>query len=265
MARDLWKTGINLGENTSLTKRIRHSSALDMFRRKSASRIGRKAVSFGISFIPIPVVKKLVDAAVKKGLDKARAWQTKHKLGRETMDAQSKEKKVKWGWKDMDVGSLDRYRWKVQHGVEVMNQALKKAVENEKDSVSVCNDWARPIAKYAYLRHRLTVLREKVSVIKVLCEDTEAWLNQVEDNVNASGIENKLRMKAAEINATRRDWDHAHCDEKLCVHGSAKRFVEEHKKIAKGLQVTTSFLTEIAEPPASKAVGTESYYGAPKN
>ena len=95
-------------------------------------------VNIGISFIAIQVVKDFVKNAVKKGLTLARQQQINYKFGKGHFywSGQPVEHKVKWGWKEINVADLDPYRWKVKHGVEVLNDAFKKAMEYEGASAS---------------------------------------------------------------------------------------------------------------------------------
>lgn len=146
MNRSLLAIGQDLAENPSWWKRIRHSKFADPFRRKSARRIGTKALSLTASIlIPIPVVKGLVMGAVKVGLAQARKVQIKYKTGNDqgkfthkgtehtTLKGKDQSKlddklahDVKWGWKALDIEGMDRYRWKVKHGVEMLNDTYEK-------------------------------------------------------------------------------------------------------------------------------------------
>ncbi len=281
MNRNLLIIGKDLAENPSWWKRVRHSKFADPFRRKSARRIGTKALSLTASIlIPIPVVKGLIMGAVKVGLSKARAVQIKYKTGKDQgkfthkgtehttlkgKDQDALDDKlahdVKWGWKALSVEHMDRYRWKVKHGVEILNDAYKKAVTHEDTTASVCNDWARAIAKYYYLEKRANMLREKAEVIKALAQATIDWVDKVQSDIATSKVESKLIAKAAEISAHSENDHHLKCDSTLCVLKHKQRFWTKHKKITQGVQTITSFTANnIADPVDSKTLYGKSYW-----
>lgn len=282
MNRSLLAVGIDLAENPSWWKRIRHSKFSDPFRRKSVRRIGTKALSFTASIlIPIPVVKGLVMGAVKVGIAQARKVQIKYKTGKDqgkfthkgTEHTALKGKDqgelddklahdVKWGWKALDIEGMDRYRWKVKHGVEMLNDTYEKARRHEGSTASICNDWARAIAKYYYLEKRTTILREKAEVIKALAQATIDWVDKVQLDLANSRVKEKLIDKAAEISAHADKGDsHQDCDDKFCVFDSKRRFWSKHKKITKGVQTITSFTAgNIEDPVESNTVYGKKYW-----
>ncbi len=264
--RSLWDTAVEYGENPSVWKKIRHSKFADPFRRKSVSRIGRKLIGLGVSFIPIPAVKDLVGKALDKVQEKIRSEQIKFKMRKHSVKMPGKregEGKIKWGWKALSVEDMDRYRWKVKHGVEMLNDAYAKAVKHESSTASICNDYGKAIAKWAYLQHRIEVIEEKAEIIKELCELTLDWTKGIKEDPALLKIEKELKEKAAEIEAAQDGDAHWDCDQSLCIFSSGKKFAVRHKKVVSGVSTVTSFLVNDMAPDVfSKDIGDPSTYSS---
>lgn len=243
-SHDLWEIGKQHADNVGLFKRFRHSKFLDPFRRgaKQAVRtVAGKATDVAISLIPIPLVKDIVEAAVDKAKEALRGHYTGSTLSE--IQATDTEGKVKWGWKDLDIEDMDRYRWKVHHGVKVLNDAFNKAAGNFSSSASICNDWVRPIAKYHYLNKRIYKLRERAEIIKALCEDTLKWTDDITSNPNYKNMESTLKQKVFEIDLIYDEpVHHMACDDTVCVKKDAMRFVDKHSAAVNGISTSLAYV-----------------------
>ena len=239
--RKIWDLGKNFADNHSWFRRIRHSKYADPFRRKSVTRVGKIAINVATSFIPIPVVKDLVTGAVKVGLAKAREKQIKMKKGSQANDDYTHS--TKWGWKDLDVTMMDRYRWKIKHGVEVFNEAYKKASQNYGDSASVCNDWVKAVSKWCYLEKRIEKMQERVSILQELLSDSQKWLDDVKGNSAFDHNRDQLISIAHDIDQSPADGKHTDCDSTLCVHKTERRFFERNKTFVDGVSTLIAFST----------------------
>ena len=255
--RDLWVVGKNFAENHSWFKSIRHSKFADPFRRKSASRVGKMAATIGTSFIPIPVVKDFVSGAVKYGLAMARERQ----LSRQRSEAVTPETNTKWGWKDLDVTMMDRYRWKIQHGVKVFNDAFKKAKDNENDSSTICNDFGKAVSKFCYLENRIKKMEDRVEILKALIADSEEWLNGITKDPTFMANKVALQTKCDALTAGDATDQHNECADTLCVHKTDKRFWERNKTFVAGVSSITAFVTDdVGFTPINTAIYSESNY-----
>jgi len=240
--RNIWAIGTNLGQNPSVWKQIRHSRFADAFRRASGTRLAHAGVKFAITMIPIPAVQNLVTTLEQKCRDKLREWQVSRNLAwiptdHKKFDQQDREHFVKWQWKNPPgLDEFDRFRWKVSHGVEMVNKTVE-ILENQGimadqpdhcQSASVCNDTARAISKFAYLVHRIEKFRAAVIGLKELCDETDKWLKHVEDQVQMTDFKNKVaRLKTVHTFGPH----HFKCDPTLCVFGDHTRLWEnEHYK-----------------------------------
>lgn len=217
--RNLWALGEELAENPSMWTRVKHSS-----KGTSARRVGKvsnipKAMAMGgamaLKQIPVPIVRDVLSAAVDKGYEMAKGYhRRKHQIGK----AKDDEGRAKFGWKDMDVKDMDRYRWKVTDSVKSLNTTTAKFNENFSKYAAdgrVCDAYVRVTKDYAYACKRSLKLRKKALAIRALCDHTLSWLDKVDRDLehwafnDAAGV--SLKIKALG------EGGHGACEPTVCA------------------------------------------------
>lgn len=260
MPRDLWDIGRKVAYNPSWGKRILHSSFADPFRRKSVSRIGTMVIKGAITFIPVPAIAKdIISTAVEKGLQFARKKQLEYKKNKhQTGDMAHK---VKWGWKDLDLEDMDRYRWKVKHAADMLKEAVDTLIQNAPVTASICNDVVRAISKKEYLDKRIQKIREQLEITTQLCTLTDQWLTQIEQWVQTNNYQEILESFARVAQQLPdNDEQHMKCDKEYCAHGDKARFWDKNPKLTAGVALVTKHLVDFAPGPLNKDTYSSDHY-----
>jgi len=186
-SRDLQDIARSVVANPSVFKQVRHSGALSPFRRavqskgaaaSAAASVVKKLGSTAISFIPVPALPALIDAAWSKLTDQLKKVQ----LNKHIESPANLEDKVKFELKVIgdQVASWDSYRWKVAHAAEQFNKAAQEALQTM--NTAPCDTWVRVWAKYYYLGSRMQKLRASVAAVRAITEEVDVWLLSVEQS-----------------------------------------------------------------------------------
>ncbi len=227
--RDIITVGKDLAENPNIGKRIRHSRFADPFRRLSVNRLGQGAVKVAISVIPIPGVKQICARIEEIAYKRLMEWMTKNKLHEHEHDA-DKANKIKWEWKSPpNIEDFDRYRWKIHHGIEMLWDSYNNLIAAQNESTSICNDAAKAVQKWYYLRRRITKLRDAMERFRAMIEDTDEWLVQVDNKLQRDNMLTRVRNAAQQAHEWNDGLSHLKCDPELCVFGDQSRLVNDPK------------------------------------
>ena len=217
--RNLWEMGEELAKNPSMWTRVKHSS-----KGTSARRIGKvsnipKALAKGgamaLKQVPVPILRDVLAAAVDKGYAIAK---NHHRKKYQIASAVNDEKKAKFGWKDLDVQDMDRYRWKVSDAVKSLNTTTGKfnlKFGEYAGQGKICEAYVRVTKEYAYACKRSKKLRTKALVIQSLCEATLAWLDEVDASLDTWVVNNKMDLtdKVVALGADA----HENCESTVCA------------------------------------------------
>lgn len=229
--RNLWEIGDELAKNPSMWTRVKHSSKGTSVRRVGKVSNIPKAMAKGgamaLKQIPVPIVRDILSAAVDKGYEMAKGYhRRKFQVGAATDD----EGRAKFGWKDMDVKDMDRYRWKVTDSVKSLNTTTTKFNQNFlKYAIDgkVCDAYVRVTKDYGYACKRSLKLRKKALAIRTLCDYTLAWLDEVDEGLNTWVVSNKLDLTQKVVALD--EGAHEACEPTVCGVQSETKFRLKHK------------------------------------
>lgn len=196
--RNLWEIGDELAKNPSMWTRVKHSSKGTSVRRVGKASNIPKALAKGgamaLKQIPVPILRDVLSAAVDKGYDMAKGY---HRRKYQVDKANDDASRAKFGWKDMNVQDMDRYRWKVADAMKSLNSTTAKFNQNFPKYATdgkVCDAYVRVTKEYAYTCKRSLKLRKKALAIRTLCDYTLAWLDEVDHGLNTWVSSNKLDL-----------------------------------------------------------------------
>ncbi len=262
MARALWNTAKEMADNPSLWQRIKHSKKADPARRYQgdlkhghyknlAKRIGRGIMTDGVTkltqFIPIPIVKDITEKVYDKMSSFAVSMGHKYNLNH----AKDVGTKTKFMIKDLDVGDLDRYRWKITDSLQTFNKLATYAVNNLENTAAICNDWGKAMSKYYYVRRRIGKMRVALAGLQETIDMTEAWLTEVETSKGKWGsleeIDKEFIMISSEIVKIEGD-EHAKCDSNFCVNKTGISSGRKHRSFFSRLSKVTNFIIDVGAP-----------------
>ncbi|MDD2390265.1 MAG: hypothetical protein PHP23_11095 [Desulfobacterales bacterium] len=221
--RDLDALATDYSANPSIWKQMLHSGFVSPFRRavQSPAAFGsafgkatQSTLSFLFSEIPIPGLNVLLENACNKACDKLRE---KSHGGRLNAYGINPEEKIKFKLKEIgkEVENFDRYRWKVKHAMEQFNIVVQEA---DKMESAPCDKWVRVLVKWKYLSKRIGKLRSSVETVKAVCEETDAWLTQVEAEFQKVHDRMKPIMDADVEKLKNFAGAHETCSEEFCMY-----------------------------------------------
>lgn len=169
--------------------------------------------------------------------------------------------KVKWGWKDLDLEDMDRYRWKVKHAADMLKEAVDTLIQNAPVTASICNDVVRAISKKEYLDKRIQKIREQLEITTQLCTLTDQWLTQIEQWVQTNNYQEILESFARVAQQLPdNDEQHMKCDKEYCAHGDKARFWDKNPKLTAGVALVTKHLVDFAPGPLNKDTYSSDHY-----
>jgi hypothetical protein len=254
MARNLWDLGNEYANNPSMLTRIMHSSKGTAVRRSvkgsTIPKIFASAGAYALKNVPIPILNDLLNAAVNKAYEVGKNYyRNKYQKPKDAKTAEDRINTVKFGWKDMDVQDMDRYRWKVASSLEDLNKAtdnFKKNYANILTEGNFCDEFIKVTTDFAYAHKRVEKLRKKATEIQVLTSLTLEWLNEVEGNLNTWAKDNKNALigMASKVPSE----GHVNCDPTVCANSSQVGFSLQHKQIANATQIAGNFLSSAFDP-----------------
>jgi hypothetical protein len=193
-----------------------------------ASKAAGAAVGVGKLFlasIPVPIVGPIVGAVIDAVDGKIRSVKHQDNLDKATTDAE----KAKFLIKELTVENLDRYRWKLSHAYEELNNAIK--IFN--DSKQNCDDLYHFALVYEQLERRKTKLDDELKTFQKVIDTVENWKKNVDRTDDVKTIKDKIlvkrkqylenlplehdKEKQAEYIA-----EHAKCSQWCCIKKSAE-------------------------------------------
>lgn len=261
MPRALWNTAREMADNPSLWQRIKHSKRADPMRRYQGDlkhgrykafgkRLGKGILTSGskfAQFIPIPIVKDITEKVYDKmsafAVSKSHEYNLKH--------ARDVGTKAKFMLKDLDVGDLDRYRWKITDSIETFNKLLNYAIDNVEDTAAICNDWGKAMSKYYYVRRRIGKMRVALTGLKETIEITEQWLSEVENARGEYGTLLELEKEFIAISSEIvkiEDEAHAKCYNSFCVNKTGLSSGRKHGGFFSRLGKVSNFVIDTGAP-----------------
>ncbi|NRD72646.1 hypothetical protein HQQ94_05170 [Shewanella sp. VB17] len=248
--RNLWELGEKIASNSSMWTRIKNSPKGVSVRGGAKLSNIPKNIAAGGSFmlkqVPIPVVRHILGDSLKKAYDTGKKY---HRKKYQTAKAISDEDKTKFGWKDLDVQDMDRYRWKIVDSIKSFNQESISFTANVGKYIeqgNVCDQFVKVTAGFAYSRKRIKKLRDKTLAIRELCTHTLNWLDDVDNQLNlwVQGNQSPLTELAKNIPVN----GHEHCDKTVCAVSDKEKLRFSHSKLANGIQMTTSVVAGAFDP-----------------
>ena len=247
--RNLWHLGVEIANNPSFWTRVKHSGRGTAFRRSAKTSTPFKAVAsisgYALKQVPVPVVKDMLAAVSDALYKKAKHVHYKKRIA----EATSTEEKVKFGWKDLDVQDMDRYRWKVQSAFQDLSKQandFSRKLDTHTDEGKLCNAFVEVTTKYAYAKRRIDKLRDKTKTVGTLCLLTTRWLNEIEADLDSWALENKQGLTDA-FNSTDED-AHENCDGTLCIHSDERKLRLRHARTAQAVSGIASVLGSALDP-----------------
>lgn len=185
--RDLQDIAKSIVANPTVFKQVRRSGFMSGARRSVQSKEAfasgiykgsKKVVSTAISFVPIPALASILDAAWGKTHEYLKARQiNSHVEAPANLDEKVKfELKVIGGM----VADWDSHRWKVHHAAEQFKAAATEATQTM--VTAPCDTWVRVWAKYFYLGSRIQKLRASVAAVRAVTDEVDVWLQKVEQD-----------------------------------------------------------------------------------
>lgn len=251
MARNIWGTGVQIANNPSLWTRMKHSSKGTSFRRGAKLSTPFKVLAGGAKFVlkqvPIPILNDILGVLS----DKAYAWGKSKQYAAHHAATKSAEERVKFGWKDMDVQDMDRYRWKVHASfleLQKLAQAFSHKQQNFVTEGSICDDFVKVTTEAAYTRKRIDKLREKALAIAALCALTNDWLNDCDAKLEQWTTDNKEVLNALFEKAGKDA--HMYCDDTVCVMTTAEKARFTHGSAAANAAWLGAVVSEALDPTA---------------
>ncbi len=262
MARALWNIAKEMAENPSLWQRIKHSKRADPARRYQGDlkhghykrffkRVGKGIMTDGVSkltqFIPIPIVKDITG----KVYDKMSAFAVAKSHQYNLNHAKDVGTKAKFMIKDLDVGDLDRYRWKITDSLQTFNKLASYALNNLEDTAAICNDWGKAMSKYYYVRRRVGKMRVALAGLQETIDTTEAWLTEVENARGEWGtlleLEKEFISVSSEIVKVEGD-AHAKCYSSFCVNKTGISSGRKRAGLFGRLSKVVNFIVDVGAP-----------------
>jgi len=246
----LWELGTKVAENPSMWTRIKHSGKGTSVRRvgkaSSVPAAIARAGSMVLKQVPIPVLKDVLAAVVDKAYGAAKSYhRSKFQTGKATTD----EGRTKFGWKDMDVKDMDRYRWKVADSVKDFNTTAQKFSSGVADAAqggAICNAFMKLTRDHAYAMKRSKKLRDKVMALQALCSYTMAWLDDVDGDLLKWARDNQ---NALTTNLSALDADaHTTCDATVCALSETEKRRLQHSKMANAAAGLGSLVSGAFDP-----------------
>ncbi|OUS13026.1 hypothetical protein A9Q89_04445 [Gammaproteobacteria bacterium 53_120_T64] len=248
--RNLWAMGEELAKNPSMWSRVKHSSKGTSMRRMGKASSIPKALAKGgamaLKQIPVPVLRDVLSAAVDKAYDMAKHY---HRKKYQIASAAGNEKKTKFGWKDLDVQDMDRYRWKVSDAVKSLNATTSKfnvKFNGYANEGKICEAYVRVTKDYAYACKRSKKLRTKAFAIKELCEQTLAWLDEVDGSLDKWVVNNKIDLTQKVIALGSEA--HENCESTVCALQSDVKLRLKHPSAVNGVSNFAALVSGALDP-----------------
>ena len=267
--RNLWELGAKLAENPSMWTRVKHSSKGTSIRRVGKVSNIPKALAKGGAFVlkqvPIPVVRDILSAAVDKAYEIGKNY---HRKKKQIDTATSSKDKTKFGWKEMNVQDMDRYRWKVVDSMKDLNNTSDKFSSNiakYTEQGKVCDAFVRLTRDYSYACKRSKKLRVKALAILELTNQTMLWLDEVDKDLNKWVTNNRQNMTVlANVPAE----GHENCEKTVCAIKDDVKMRLKHSKVAGAAQMVGNVVGGAFDPmefismsqPSDHQIKTDNMY-----
>ncbi|WP_418131140.1 hypothetical protein ABL849_09970 [Variovorax sp. 375MFSha3.1] len=192
--------------NKSMGSQIAHSRIFHSTRSAFSSGGSRASKGIGalvgvgklfLTLIPVPVVGSVVGAVVDAVNGKVRGALHEGHLGATASNAEV----AKFGIKELTVENLDRYRWKVAHAFEELNQGI----EAYNNSGQTCDDMYQFALLYEQVQRRKKRLNQELGKFKRVMDAVDGWIADLERNQETlltqatNKIMEKTRKEIAEM------------------------------------------------------------------
>ena len=190
--------------NKSMGSQIANSSMFHSVRSAFSSKgsAGSKGLGVALSvgklflaLIPVPIVGAVVGAVadgingkVRGGIHDYKADKAKARGDHETY--------AKFAIKELTVENLDRYRWKVAHSFEELNQGITAY----NGSTQGCDDLYAFALLYEQVQRRKKILREELGKFSEVLEAVNAWILKLENEqqTELDKVKNKINKRMEE-------------------------------------------------------------------
>lgn len=182
----------------SMGSQIAHSRIFHSTRSAFSSGGSRASKGIGalvgvgklfLTLIPVPVVGSVVGAVVDAVNGKVRGALHDRHLGDTASDAEV----AKFGIKELTVENLDRYRWKVAHAFEELNEGIKAY----NDSNQTCDDMYKFALLYEQVQRRKERLTKELGKFKRVMDAVDGWIADLERTQGSklTDITNEIKKK----------------------------------------------------------------------
>jgi hypothetical protein len=167
--------------NKSVGSQIAHSGLFHNVRSAFSSTGSGASKGLGLvlgvgklflALIPVPIVGAIVGAAADAINDKVRGARREANLAKAVLT----EDQVKFEIKDLTIENLDRYRWKVKHAIEELNQGITAY----NSSGQTCDDMYSFALLVEQLERRKTKLKVETAKLKKIVDLVDTWITEVE-------------------------------------------------------------------------------------
>ena len=223
-------------ESKSWDEQIIHSRLFHSVRSAVSSKgsaaskgIGA-AVTVGklfLSLIPVPVVGAVSGAIIDKVGDAIRGKVREGQIA----DAKTNEEKAKFQIKELTVENLDRYRWKLAHAFEALNDGIREY----NSSNETCDDMYKLALLIQQVERRKEKLQKELTTFNDVLTLVNNWIADVDakQGQNLHDVKEKLKRKndnrASTVNTSTPDQvtalisaEHGNCEKWCCVKKEAK-------------------------------------------
>jgi len=248
--RNLWELGTKIAANPSMWTRIKHpgkgTSIRRVGKRSSIPAAIARAGSMALKQVPVPVLKDVLAAAVDKAYEAGKKYyRTIYQINTAVTD----EDRTKFGWKDMDVKDMDRYRWKVADSVKDFNATAQKfsaGVGEAAQGGAVCDAFMKLTRDHAYAMKRSKKLRDRAFALQTLCSHTLAWLDGVDRDLLQWAKDNKndLTTKLSALG----EEAHTACDSTVCALSDSDKRRLQYSTVANAASGLGSLVSGAFDP-----------------
>jgi hypothetical protein len=189
-----------------------------------------------LSLIPVPVVGSVAGAIIDGVNDFARSKRLDS--NREAAKkAGNKADLAKFEIKNLTVENLDRYRWKVAHAFEALNDGITEFNKKTADSRN-CDDVYAMAVLIQQVERRKKKLRDELGDFHKALQYVNEWINELETTKFAEVHKLREQLKEATVDTMTARWFtslagdeegsktilamHANCQNWCCVKETAK-------------------------------------------
>lgn len=189
----IWDYAAQRVNNKSVAMRVKHSPKLHALRSALSTKgsamskgaaVGTMLLRLGISAIPIPsIATSLINVAQQAVEKKVRSHLHKRSLTAATTD----EDKVKFTLKELDVGDLDRYRWKLKEAIEQLNQkvsGIDGVYAAKQKEAKPCDSWLELAEALAQAERRYNILMLSAGGLRDAMVECLKWADKQKDEIN---------------------------------------------------------------------------------